>query len=209
MTSAFLQLDNFILKNYLTDTLTYSLTIEPLILMKNHLLLDYENFLFINYEEPDISFEIKASQNSKNRITIINEKSLFNCTLSETLSGVDNALPISMEFFHQKDSYPKKSLKNLNIEIPISCVKNNINEILKVPEDGKFIESIIGDNDFILKLKNPMNKLGVLMKVECFISENFDELKHMFEEINVVRRNLRNHPISKTKPKQTNKKGVQ
>ena len=184
LTSAFLQLDSFILKNYLIDKFTYSLTIEPLILMKKHLLLNYENFLFINYEESDTILDIKAFQNSKNKITIINEKSLFNCGYSESLTGKDNALPISMEFFHEKDFHSKKSLKNLHIISPISCFKFNRNEILNVEEDGKFLESIIGDNDFILQLKNPINNLGELMEVEYFISENFDKLKNEFNELN-------------------------
>ena len=151
--------------------------------MKNHLLLNYENFLFINYEECDLLYDIKAFQNSKNRITIINEKSLFNSSFSESLVGENNALPISMEFFHEKDSHAKKSFKNLHITSPISCFKYNKNEILKEPEDGKFVESIIGDANFILELKSPINNLGELMKIEYFVSENFDGLKKEFEDL--------------------------
>ena len=186
LSSAFLQLDSFILKNYLIDEMTYSLTIEPLILMKNHLLLSYENFIFINYEESQLLYETKASQNTKNRITFINEKSLFNCTFSENLYGETNALPISMEFFHEKDSHSKKSLKNLHIISPIYCFKFNRNEKLKFPEDGKFVESIIGEDLLILTLKDPINQLGELMKIKYFTANNFDELKLKLKELDEI-----------------------
>ena len=55
--------------------------------------------------------------------------------------------------------------------------------ILKEAEDGKFIESIIGDNNFILQLKDPLNKLGILMEVNYFIGQNFEALKQGFEEL--------------------------
>ena len=184
LTSAFLQLDSFILYNYLIDKETYTLTVEPLILMKNHLLLNYEDFIFINYQ--DSNDNIKASQNQKNRITFINEKSLFSSTDSESFYGKNDAFPVSIEFLHEKDSHAKKSLKNLHIKSPISCFKNNRNETLKEAEDGKFVESIIGEKDFIIELKNPENKLGELMKIEYFTSENFDELKSRFKELNEI-----------------------
>ena len=116
-------------------------------------------------------------------ITLINEKSLFNEKDSETLSGKDNALPISMEFFHEKDSHSKKNLKNLYTESPLYCYKDNQIDVLSEAEDGRFIESIIGENNFILELKNPKNKLGDLMKEEYFIGENFEQLFNKFKEI--------------------------
>ena len=178
LTQGFLQSDGFILKNYFTDgeKVSYSLTNEPLILMKHHLLSNYENIVFIIYENPYNNLDRKASQDKKNNITLINEKSLFNEKDSETLIGKDNALPISMEFFHEKDSHSKKNLKNLYIDSPLYCYKDNQIEVLSEAEDGRFIESIIGDNDFILELKNPKNKLGALMKEEYFIGENFKQL---------------------------------
>ena len=54
---------------------------------------------------------------------------------------------------------------------------------MKEPEDGKFVESIIGDVNFILELKSPINNLGELMKIEYFVSENFDGLKEEFEDL--------------------------
>ena len=48
---------------------------------------------------------------------------------------------------------------------PLTCFLNNQNIYLNEREDGIFIESIMGDEDFINDLKNPNNKFGKLMKI--------------------------------------------
>ena len=189
LTQGFLQLDSFILKNYCInedEKFSYTLSNEPLIMMKNHLLSSYENFLFIDYENTYDENERKASQNPQNGITIINEKALFNCNKSEELSGANNALPISMEFFHEKDSHSKKNLKNLHIISPIYCIKNN--EIIKLneAEDGRFIESLISDNKFILELKDSAYQLGELMDIQYFIKDNFSLLHSKFKYLTEI-----------------------
>ena len=185
LTQGFLQLDGYILKNYFIEepNETYSLNNEPLVLMKNHLLSNYENFLFIIYENPIGNLDIKACENKKNKITLINEKSLFNSCNSEKLTGKNNALPITMEFFHEKYSHSKKCLKKLLINSPLLCIKNNKIDILSESEDGKFIESLFGDNLFILNLKNPKNELGKLLNEEYFTDKNFDKLHLKSEEL--------------------------
>jgi hypothetical protein len=84
---------------------------------------------------------------------------MFENPFSEKLYGYNNALPISMEFFHVKDSHIKKQFKNLKIESPLHCYKYNRNDVLEESEDGRFIESI-GYKDFISCLKNYRNNLG-------------------------------------------------
>ena len=184
LTIGYLQLDSYILTNYFIEDKmnSYSLSNEPLILMKYHLLINYDNFLFIYSES---SSGANANQDNKNRVTSINERCLFDSNRSEYFSGNDCGLVISIEFFHEKDSHSKKSLKNPKIKSPIVCYKNDIcgSILLKESEDGRFLESLIGERDFIKALKDPKNKLGELMKLEFFIDKNFEKLHQKFNEI--------------------------
>ena len=90
-----------------------------------------------------------------------------------------------MEFFHEKDSHSKKSLKNLKIISPIVAYNNKkcLSEILDESEDGRFIESLIGDPEFIKELKKYKNKLGELMDIKYFIDKDFKQLHKKYEEI--------------------------
>lgn len=189
LTKGYKQLDSYILKNYIiTDDKirnekNFSLINEPLSLMKYHLLINYEKFIIIDFIDINYNnIRAKASQDGSNMVTYINEKNLFNIYNSEILFDEDNALPISIEFFHE-NSHSKRCNKNLNENTPLTGYKNDNIFILKHREDGMFIESIIGDKGFIKELKNNSNKLGKLMKVEYFIDENFNKLYEKFEEV--------------------------
>ena len=207
LTQGFLQLDSYILTNYFLDSTkkTYTLTNEPLIIMKNHLLSNYDNFLFIFYENHYHDSIRKACQNIPNRITCINEKSIFNRKDSQMLNGKDNALPISIEFFHEKDSHSKKNLKNAHSTSPVYCCKNSDIDVLEEPEDGKFIESIIGNKALISDLKNPANNLGELMKVEYFIKDNFEELNKRYNDLMANRVHSNSESFSKINFEETDK----
>ena len=189
LTKGFKQLDSYILKNYIItdskirDEKNFSLINEPLSLMKYHLLINYEKFIIIDNKEINLNNKkAKAFQDLSNMVTYINEKNLFKDSNSELFLKEDNALPISMEFFHE-NSHSKISNKNLNENTPLTSYKNNNIIILEDREDGRFIESIIGNKEFIVELKKSDNKLGKLMKVEYFIEENFDILHKKFKEI--------------------------
>ena len=184
LSQGFLQLDSYILKNYfIKESMSYSLCNEPLIMMKNHLLYNYEKFILIIYENPNNLCNLKARQDGRNRITCINEKSLFNDYDTENLEGQKYAIAISMEYFHEKDSHSKKSFKNLYIKSPLLCFKDSKIDILEEPEDGRFIESIIGSKELISNLKNPDNNLGELMNVDYFIKDNFNDLLSKYNEL--------------------------
>ena len=88
-----------------------------------------------------------------------------------------------MEYFHEKDSHSKKSFKNLYIKSPLLCFKDSKIDILEEPEDGRFIESIIGSKELISDLKNPDNNLGELMNVDYFIKDNFNDLLSKYNEL--------------------------
>ena len=187
LTIGYIQLDSYIMTNYFIKDKykTYSLSNEPIILMKYHLLLNYENFLFIYFESLPNGTNANSLFYKPNRITFINEGHLFNMSCSEALSGNDFAFPIFIEFFHEKDSHSKKSLKNLRIKSPIVCYKNDYNAsiILEEAEDGTFLESLIGDQEFIIELKKFNNKLGELMKIEYFTDIDFHNLHEKFNKI--------------------------
>jgi len=203
LTNGFKQLDSYILRNYLIDNKkireekTYSLINEPISLMRYHLLMNYENFIIIK-SEPEFNNQIiNAEQDGSNRVTFINERAIFNGLDSGKLRDEDNALPISIEFFHE-NSHSKRYSKNINEETPLSCYKN------MEREDGKYIESLIGDKQFIRQLKNPNNKLGLLMKVDYFIKEDFNELHEKYKEINKFKKpefkNLSQNKIKNSDP---------
>ena len=151
--------------------------------MKRHLLLNYENFIFIINQLPQENYDTKALQDESNRITIINQLNLFKTGDLRLLKGNDYALPITCEFIHEKDSHSKKNFKNRLLKSPLYCCKNNKNDILEEEEDGRFIESLIGDKNFISKLKDYRNKLGNLMDVKYFVGENFEELHLKCQEL--------------------------
>ena len=197
LTQRFLQLDSFILKNYFINEVTYSLSNEPLTLMKRHLLLNYENFILIIRVCPQEKCETKALQDESNRITIINEQNLFNSGGSRYLNGKDYALPITCEFIHEKDSHSKKNFKNRALKSPLFCCKNYKNDNLDEEEDGRFIESIIGDKNFISGLKDHKNNLGSLMDVKYFVAEDFEELHSKYQEL--MKRNSEQNQISQKK----------
>ena len=85
LTIGYLQLNSFILTNYFIENpnKTYSLSNKPLILIKYHLLKSYEDFLLINSESPKGTFRTNDSFNKENRVTVINERILFDDDGSE------------------------------------------------------------------------------------------------------------------------------
>ena len=86
----------------------YSLSNEPLVLMKYHLLINYDDFIFIYNEPSKNGISNNYNNNKRNRVTFINERQLFNGNNSEYFKGKDKALPISIELFNKKDSHSKQ-----------------------------------------------------------------------------------------------------
>ena len=184
LTKGYIQIDSFILKNYLLAEIkmSYTFSNEPIALMKYHLLINYDNFLFINGKKRTKKYKINGEYDFLNRITYINELGLFNRNFSEYFTGKNKAFPISIENFHEKDSHEKKDFKNYRIESPlIGYIDKTI--VRDIPEDGRFIESIIGDMRFVNELKNSQNNLEELMDVNYFIDEDFKKLHEKFKDI--------------------------
>ena len=184
LTKGYIQIDSFILKNYFLEEIkkSYTFSNEPISLMKYHLLINYDNFIFINYKKQNNNYITNAEYDYLNRITIINELGLFNDDCSEYFIGKNKAFPISIENFHEKDSHAKKDFKNSEIESPAVCyVEKTI--VRKSPENGKFIESIIGKQSFIRELKDSKNNLGDLMDTKYFVDKDFKKLHEKYDEV--------------------------
>ena len=107
----FLQLDSFILYNYLINSNSYTLSLEPLIITKKHLLSSYEDFFFTCRQKANDNFITLAFQCVKNDITTINEHKVFPDEVFDTknLNGKNYAIPIIIELLHERNGHSKKS----------------------------------------------------------------------------------------------------
>ena len=109
--SGYLQMDSYILHNYLSNDDSYSFSIEPLFILQKHLESNYEGFLILEkqnnniiaWTEPDV------------QITIINEYNLFQRTDIKNISVIkdekirkNHAFGISIVLRHEKNSHQKK-----------------------------------------------------------------------------------------------------
>ena len=196
---AFLQLDGYIMFNYLCNSETYTLSLEPLIMTKTHLLSSYDNFIFTVKEKPTKNTVVYAYQNTNNDITIINEYGLFpsnNNMDGKLIKGNDFAVPISTELLHERNGHSKKDKKNKRKQSPLYFYTRNglikadkdyreINEDKKLDkgEAGLLVEYFINYKNINLSQELKKNlKLGnIIQNVKYFTSENFYDL---YVEIN-------------------------
>ena len=167
---------------------------ELLFILKNRLIKNYEDFFFIDRR---ISNEY-AFQTIDENLTVINEANLFNSTILDGISLINEikksknyAMPISMEFRHEKNGHMKKSLKNKNVLSPILYLKDGkVKKFLyeeingeKKGESGKFIEKFIDDNPIVIKELKLVKIFGELLDYKLFIEKDFDKLKLKMNEI--------------------------
>ena len=188
---AYLQMDSYILHNYLlNEEKSYSLSIEPLFIIKYHLKENYEDFFFIEY----YNNKELASHYINERITVINESNLF----KKDIHSINNlkekkniAFAISMEFRHEKNSHQKKNIRNKfevspmyycdNGEIKKIIYLNEINE--NIGEDGILVESFI-DNDLnTIRILKEKIIFGELLDYNLFIQKDFIIMKNKMNEI--------------------------
>ena len=193
---SYLQLDSYILKNYYYNgEKSYSLSIELVFILKNHLIKNYEDFFFI---EKQISDEF-AYQAIDENITVINEGNLFDdqdifekiYEINEIKKSKNYAMPISMEFRHEKNGHMKKSLKNKHLHSPILYLKNGkVNTLIykelnniKIGESGKIIEKCINEDPNIIRELKLVKIYGEILDYKLFIKKDFNELKLKMDEI--------------------------
>ena len=109
-----LQLDRYSLYNYNINSISYTLSLEPLIITKKHLLSTYDNFFFTCQEKEKNNNIIMAFQDKRDDVTTINEYAIFpdiNVDSSK-LCGNDYAVPISTQLLHEKNGHSKNEKKN-------------------------------------------------------------------------------------------------
>ena len=193
---SYLQLDSYILKNYYYNgEKSYSLSIELIFILKNHLINNYEDFFFIEEENND-KF---AYQTIDENITVINEGNLFEdkdtfetiYKINEIKKSKNYAMPISMEFRHEKNGHMKKSLKNKHLHSPILYLKNRkVNTLIykelnniKIGESGKIIEKCINEDPNIIRELKLVKIYGEILDYKLFIKKDFNELKLKMDEI--------------------------
>ena len=194
---AYLQMDSYILPNYkINKQKSYSLSIEPLFVVRKHLLQGYENF-FLTEESNNNNY---AKWIIDEKITIINIKNIFKFSNIVNLSEIEeikklhilknHAFTVSMVFRHENNSHEKKNQKNREIISPIYYFDGD--EIKKIlyrkngtmqGEDGRLIEAFIDeDRDIILSLQGDII-YGELLDFNLFIQEDFSLLKQKMENI--------------------------
>ena len=193
----YIQIDSYILVNYLIkNSKSYSLSIEPLFIVKKHLLQSYEGFFLIERSDK----EHYAQSITDEKITIINIKKIFEFSNIIKMEDIDeikkpnilrnHAFSLSMEFRHENNSHQKKNQKNIHITSPIFYFdKSDIKKIEFLKnnqiqgEDGRLIEALIDESrDIILSLQTDII-YGDLLNINYFIQSDFKELKEKFNKI--------------------------
>ena len=179
----YLQMDSQILFNYKLDDYSYSLSIEPLFMVKQRLKSNYEGFLFKESNNDNL---IANTENYLN-VIVINELNLFERSKYKGMEYINNlddskhhAFSISMVLRHKSNSL-KKNLKNqftfsriyyfINGETKQYIYKDNIGE------DGIILENFITEDQGIINSLIKDFIYGELFDVNLFIKKDFSEKK--------------------------------
>ena len=193
----YLQLDCFILKNYYLDKKTsYSLSLQPIFILKYHMISNYEDFFLIDKFGEDDEF---AYQSIDENLTVIKEKALFNESftylINDTNKSKNYAFPLCIEFKHEK-GHMTRSHKNKFIDSPTLYFKNG--EIGKIiyydkngikGESGRLIESFIDEDRNLIKELKLVKIYGEILDYKLFIGKDFYELKKRMNEIKKKNKN--------------------
>ena len=185
----YLQMDSQILFNYKLDDYSYSLSIEPLFMVKQRLKSNYEGFLFKESNNDNL---IANTENYLN-VIVINELNLFERSKYKDMEYINNiddskhhAFSISMVLRHESNSL-KKHLKNqftfsriyyfINGETKQYIYKDNIGE------DGIILENFITEDQGIINSLIKDFIYGELFDVNLFIKKDFSEFLKKMKEI--------------------------
>ena len=195
---AYLQLDSYKPFNYIHQRESYTFSMELIFMMKYQLLKAYENFFFIKREESDEY----AYLDTNTQITTINEFMIFgkNFIFEEAIKDKNTAknyaMPISINFMHEKSGHYKYRLKNhdffeplfyykgLKIQTELSFLKNEV-----IGESGKIIHNFIFGNNTIIENILTNFIFGEFLSKEYFGERNFNKLitgitKKIYDQIN-------------------------
>ena len=200
---AYLQMDSYRAFNYIHSEQSHTFSLELPFMIKTQLLSTYDKFFFITKrKDNDYAF-----LDVKTRITAINELNTLGNDFKEnivikTLEDAKNyALPISIDFMHEKDGHHKYSLKNhkdivpciyyrgLKAEIEVNMMDKEDN-ILN-GESGGIIEN------FICKDKNILDALITKHIFGEFFDKKYFEGKDFKLLINGVKEKLKKYSENK------------
>ena len=208
----YLQMDSYVLYNYKIGALSYSLSIEPIFIIKHHLKSKYEGFLILE----EISNDILGWTEPRENITIINEKYLFEKTIFKDPSHIQDevnlkncAFGISMVLRHENNSHKKKNVNNKRIASPLYYCEDgkainitNTNSKIKKGEDGIVIESLITkDYTMIISLAKDFI-YGELLNYRLFVQKDFSELMNKANDIKQKQLNSNSDPVYNLNDKQ-------
>ena len=178
---AYIQLDSYILFNYCINEYSYSFSLETLYMIQFHLKSNYEEFFFTSRDFSDKY----AYQAVEEKITIINEKTLFKkefndkeiVDIEEPNKSKHYALPISMEFRHEKNSHQKINPKNPGLFSPICYVRD-----LKYKKYSEKISIYIKGKDGKIEKKTQIKGESGKM-VESFFSSDEKKINRLKTEL--------------------------
>ena len=184
---AYLQLDSYKAFNYIHSEVSHTFSLEIDLMIKHQLLSTYDNFFFIKRED---SKEYSFIHNPT-RITVINELTTLgkNYKESEIIDDPNKcnnyAMPIFIDFLHEKGGHHKYSLKNkgdispciyfrgLRTEIEVSHIYS---KGLLGGESGRIIENFICKDKNIIDALSKKYIFGELLVIKYFDGKDFTEL---------------------------------
>jgi len=197
---AYLQIDSYILYNYLKSKKSFSFSLELLFIMKFILLSNYEDFIFTTKEHSD-----EFAYNSSNEnITVINEANVFTNNVQVSIKKVNEievsknlAFPLSMEFRHEKNSHQKRNNKNIKSFSPFLFYRDGnfveIKEEKKIDgktvvkgEAGRMVESFLDTNTSVILELKAFHIFGDLLDYKYFIGKDFSSL---ISKMNSIKKN--------------------
>ena len=208
----FLQLDSFILYNYYINSYSYTLSVEPLILTKKHLLSSYDNFIFIYKEEEKDNFITLAYQHTYNDVTAINEYGLFPLKIicdSDMIKGNNYAVPISLELLNERNGHSKKNKKSKRNLKPLYFYTKK--KIVIADKDYQSIDALTNESkgeagllveyfirykkkSLFKELRNNCTLGNIINNVNLFTGKNFEELA------NEIKNNEEENKSKQTQP---------
>lgn len=166
---------------------------EPLNITKKHLLLLYEDFIFTYKEKPKENIMVLAFQHTNYDVTAINEYALFpsnEICPSHFLIGEDLAIPIVMEFFHEK-KHSKKDKKNKRSQSPLYFYKKStLYKVDKDRVDKRKSDEMKRETDLLLYYFIIQKKFSESIKIQSFIWKyykkyNYGNSKSLYQEITI------------------------
>lgn len=188
---AYLQMDSYKSYNYINQRESHTFSMELIFMMRYQLLSAYENFFFIKRKN-DIEY---ASLDINTGVTIINEKTLFGDNYRENKVIINNkiaknyAMPISINFLHEKSGHYKYMIKNHQLIPPLIYYKGlkiKLEVVYKeecfIGESGEIIEDFICDDKSIINELLTNFIYGELLKKEYFGQKNFKNLINAIKE---------------------------